>query len=103
MPAEQSAFPQFPPGFWRRIVLHPGQGWIGGAVEDDMHHFRLRFDHADGVIVGSALVRCLFDGEGGIVKLRSTAEALAADDEDIAQLEEMEKVATGRTKGREDA
>ena len=34
--------------------------------------------YADGVIVGSALVRCLFDGEGGIVKLRSTAEALAA-------------------------
>ena len=67
MPAEQSAFPQFPPGFWRRIVLHPGQGWIGGAVEDDMHHFRLRFDHADGVIVAaqSNAVRHPWTGCGG--------------------------------------
>lgn len=46
-----SDYPLFPPGFWRRIRLYPGPysstgaGWIGGALEDDMHHFRLRLDH----------------------------------------------------------
>lgn len=34
---------------------------------------------------------------------RRAAEALAADDEDIAQLEEMEKAAKWRKKGRKDA
>lgn len=38
-------FPAWPPGMWRRIVLQPGPGWIGGALEDDMHRFHLRFDH----------------------------------------------------------
>ncbi len=43
-------FPTFPPGLWRRIVLQPGPGWIGGALEDDMHSFRIRLDHKDGRI-----------------------------------------------------
>jgi hypothetical protein len=43
-------FPTFPPGLWRRIVLRPHEGWIGGALEDDMHSFRIRLDHADGRI-----------------------------------------------------
>lgn len=45
-----SAYPLFPPGLWRRIVLYPGAGWIGGALEDDMHHFHIRLDHAHGRI-----------------------------------------------------
>lgn len=40
----------YPPGLWRRIVLHPGAGWIGAALEDDMHRFHLRIDHANGRI-----------------------------------------------------
>jgi hypothetical protein len=50
MSETQDSFPTFPPGLWRRIVLQPGPGWIGGALEDDMHHFRIRLDHADGRI-----------------------------------------------------
>ncbi|MGE3692943.1 MAG: hypothetical protein AB7F98_16335 [Novosphingobium sp.] len=50
----EEAYPAWPPGLWRRIVLQPGPGadgaWIGGALEDDMHRFHLRFDHKDGVI-----------------------------------------------------
>ena len=53
MSEPESTYPQFPPGFWRRVVLHPDKGWIGGAIEDDMHHFRIRFDHSDGVIVAA--------------------------------------------------
>jgi tryptophan synthase alpha chain len=34
--------------------------------------------YADGVIVGSALVRCLFDGTSGIPEMRKAAEALAS-------------------------
>jgi hypothetical protein len=46
-------FPTFPPGLWRRIVLQPGanesgERWIGGALEDDMHRFHIRLDHAEG-------------------------------------------------------
>jgi hypothetical protein len=44
-------FPTYPPGLWRRIVLQPGSGWIGGALEDDMHSFRIRLDHKDGRII----------------------------------------------------
>ena len=67
MPSPQSAYPHFPPGFWRRVVLHPQAEWIGGAIEDDMHHFRLRFDHADGVIVAAraSAVRHPWTGCGG--------------------------------------
>ena len=53
-----SHYPAFPPGFWRRLVLYPAEGWIGGAIEDDMHQFHLRIDHANGRIAsakGSAL------------------------------------------------
>ncbi len=38
-------YPQWPPGLWRRIILYPGKDWIGGALEDDLHRFHLRFDH----------------------------------------------------------
>ena len=42
-------YPAWPPGLWRRIVLQPGSNgqarWIGGALEDDMHRFHMRFDH----------------------------------------------------------
>lgn len=38
-------YPCFPPGLWRRIRLQPAPGWIGGALEDDMHCFVLRLDH----------------------------------------------------------
>lgn len=48
---EESNYPTWPPGLWRRIVLQPGPGWIGGALEDDMHRFHMRFDHKDGRIV----------------------------------------------------
>jgi hypothetical protein len=46
----EPAFPAFPPGLWRRIVLQPGPGWIGAALEDDMHRFNLRLDHTGGRI-----------------------------------------------------
>jgi hypothetical protein len=52
MNAPAGIYPTFPPGLWRRIVLQPGPGWIGGALEDDMHRFHLRIDHADGRITG---------------------------------------------------
>ena len=67
MSVPDATYPQFPPGFWRRVVLHPQVGWIGGAIEDDMHHFRLRFDHADGVIldVRASAVRHPWTGCGG--------------------------------------
>lgn len=50
----QDTFPAWPPGFFRRIVLHPGQGWIGGALEDDMHSFRLRLNHDGARITGAS-------------------------------------------------
>lgn len=82
MPSAQEAYPQFPPGFWRRIVLYPGQGWIAGAIEDDMHHFRIRFDHADGVIVAvqASAVRHPWTGCGGApghIVERMTGERLS--------------------------
>lgn len=50
----ENPYPTWPPGLWRRIVLQPGTsehgGWIGGALEDDMHRFHMRFDHKDGRI-----------------------------------------------------
>jgi hypothetical protein len=50
MPSDTAPYPNFLPGLWRRIVLQPGPGWIGGALEDDIHRFHLRFDHAEGRI-----------------------------------------------------
>jgi hypothetical protein len=50
MNVQAGLYPSFPPGFHRRIVLQPGEGWIGGALEDDMHRFHIRIDHADGRI-----------------------------------------------------
>ncbi len=48
-------FPQWPPGLWRRVIIQPGRdahgSWIGGALEDDVHCFHLRLDHADGRII----------------------------------------------------
>ncbi|MCB2058983.1 MAG: hypothetical protein R3E09_11235 [Novosphingobium sp.] len=46
----ESEYPIWPPGLWRRIVLRPNPGWIGAALEDDMHCFHLRIDHADGIV-----------------------------------------------------
>jgi hypothetical protein len=54
MNAHAGTYPEFPPGLWRRIVLQPGPGYIGGALEDDMHRFHIRIDHADGRIVAVA-------------------------------------------------
>lgn len=54
----KSEYPAFAPGFWRRIILHPVRGHIIGAMEDDMHHFHLRIDHAKGritAVTGRAL------------------------------------------------
>jgi hypothetical protein len=45
-------FPIWPPGLWRRILLTPEPGAISGALEDDVHRFHLRLDHAGGVITG---------------------------------------------------
>lgn len=43
------SFPAWPPGLWRRVIIQPGSdgrgGWIGGALEDDVHRFHMRFDH----------------------------------------------------------
>lgn len=47
------SYPTFPPGLWRRIVLWPAPGWIGGALEDDMHSFRIRLDHQGGRIIAA--------------------------------------------------
>lgn len=54
MNATGALFPTFPPGLWRRIVLQPGDGWIGGALEDDMHRFHIRLDHAGGRVTAVA-------------------------------------------------
>lgn len=43
----------FPPGLWRRIVLHPTTGVIAGGLEDDVHRFTLRIAHDGGVITGA--------------------------------------------------
>lgn len=45
-------YPRWPTGLWRRVVIQPGDGWIGGALEDDVHRFHLRIDHAGGRIAG---------------------------------------------------
>jgi hypothetical protein len=47
MNAPAGTFPSYPPGLWRRIVLFPQPAWIGGALEDDMHRFHIRIDHAE--------------------------------------------------------
>ena len=46
MNSRSGIYPAFPPGLWRRVVLHPENDWIGGALEDDMHRFHIRIDHA---------------------------------------------------------
>lgn len=55
---DATPFPTYPTGFHRRIAVHPAQGWIGGALEDDMHHFLLRLDH-DGARVTGVAARAL--------------------------------------------
>ncbi len=52
MAGSNGSFPSFPPGLWRRILLQPGPGWIGAALEDDMHRFHLRIDHDGERILG---------------------------------------------------
>ena len=54
MSGPRAAFPRYPPGLWRRIWLQPGSGWIGAALEDDMHRFGLRLDHSAGRITAVA-------------------------------------------------
>jgi len=51
---EATGFPTWPPGLWRRIILQPGERWIGVALEDDMHCFVLRIGHEEGRIVSVA-------------------------------------------------
>jgi hypothetical protein len=50
----EGSYPAFPPGFWRAIVVQPGNGWIGAALEDEVHHFLLRLDHDGTRITGVA-------------------------------------------------
>lgn len=50
MSGYDSAFPAFPPGFWRRIALHPFPGAVIAGLEDDVHRFVLRLAHEDGSI-----------------------------------------------------
>jgi hypothetical protein len=81
-------FPTYPPGLWRRIVLQPGTGWIGGALEDDMHRFHIRIDHAGGRIAGVAAraVRHPWSacpGATGFIAKELTGERLA----DVARRE----------------
>jgi hypothetical protein len=45
-----AAFPVFPPGFWRRIEVHPQPGSVSAGVEDDVHRFHVRIAHRDGTI-----------------------------------------------------
>jgi hypothetical protein len=52
------AYPAWPPGLWRRIVLQPGPGWIAGALEDDIHRFHVRLEH-DGERIERVLVDAL--------------------------------------------
>lgn len=52
MNTQNKSFPEFPPGFWRRIILYPGKGRIDGALEDDMHSFRIRMEHSGELITG---------------------------------------------------
>ena len=75
-------FPTFPPGLHRRIVLQPGDGWIGGALEDDMHRFHIRLDHAGGRVtrVSARAVRHPWSacpGATGFIARELTGELLA--------------------------
>lgn len=45
MTGSGSRFPRFPPGFWRRIELHPYPGLVIAGLEDDVHRFLLRIRH----------------------------------------------------------
>jgi hypothetical protein len=47
---EDDGFPSFPPGFWRRIALHPRPGVVVAGLEDDVHRFALAITHSEGVI-----------------------------------------------------
>jgi hypothetical protein len=82
MNADDGIFPTFPPGFHRRIMLQPGPGFIGGALEDDMHRFHIRLDHADGRItaVTAKAVRHPWSacpGATGFIAKELTGAALA--------------------------
>lgn len=82
MTETENSFPTWPPGLWRRIMLQPGPGWIGGALEDDMHNFRIRLDHEDGRItaVHAAGLRTPWSactGAAAHIKAELTGELLA--------------------------
>jgi len=62
MNSSTTHFPAWPPGLWRRVIIQPGSNahgaWIGGALEDDVHHFLMRFDH-DGTRIVKAHAQTL--------------------------------------------
>jgi hypothetical protein len=47
---DRGPYPSFPPGFWRRIALHPRRGVVVAGLEDDVHRFALVITHRDGRI-----------------------------------------------------
>jgi hypothetical protein len=63
-------------------MLQPGDGWIGGALEDDVHRFHIRLDHAEGRIaaVAAKAVRHPWSacpGAAGFLSGQLTGELLA--------------------------
>lgn len=82
MSDSETSYPTYPPGLWRRIILQPGPGWIGGALEDDMHSFRIRIDHKDGQITamnarGVRMPWTACSGAAGHISAELTGEPLA--------------------------
>lgn len=51
MPDLTSIYPNFPPGFWRRVELHSTPSMIIAGMEDDAHRFLLRLGHQAGCLV----------------------------------------------------
>lgn len=47
-PADIAAYPAFPPGFWRRLVIDPKPGAVIAALEDDAHRLSLALFHEGG-------------------------------------------------------
>jgi hypothetical protein len=80
---EGDVFPSFPPGFWRRIALHPRPGVVVAGLEDDVHRFALALAiaHRDGVItrVQTAAERAPWStcpAAGGFIAGQLTGERL---------------------------
>lgn len=81
--ADPAAFPHFPPGFWRRIMLIPQPGAIVGGLEDDVHRFIVRLMH-DGETITAVDTReqripwSTCAGAGPFLVEQLTGETLAA-------------------------